>query len=435
MKCYGLVFSKEGQVNNIGSYYFCFATFLHIVFMILFIIKGDKKIDEFISSIIFQKSLLKKKKSNSNSINDIHPKKLKMKKKAKKYKKNLEKNKTPKNKAGKSDYINKSVKKKKKISFPPNKKSKKKFSAQNLQKVNESTSISKNILIKNELISSTLIKNDNLLKKNKSKNYDVEIYTKNKDSVSSKNIFRIEQKRTQNNLSKYNMNNYNDEELNSLSYERALLIDKRTYCQYYCSILRKRHLLLFTFVKANDYNLISVKLSLFIISFSLYFVINTFFFSDETMNRIYIENGKYNLTYQIPQIIYSCLISSFINAILRLLSLSEKDILSVKNEKSLENIVKRIEYIKKCLKIKSSIFYILSFILIIFFWYFMSSFCAVYKNTQITLIKDTILSFGLSMFLQFGLYLIPGIFRILALRAKNKDQKCLYKFGNLISLL
>ena len=435
MKCYGLVFSKEGQVNNIGSYYFCFATFLHIVFMILFIIKGDKKIDEFISSIIFQKSLLKKKKSNSNSINDIHPKKLKMKKKAKKYKKNLEKNKTPKNKAGKSDYINKSVKKKKKISFPPYKKSKKKFSAQNLQKVNESTSISKNILIKNELISSTLIKNDNLLKKNKSKNYDVEIYTKNKDSVSSKNIFRIEQKRTQNNLSKYNMNNYNDEELNSLSYERALLIDKRTYCQYYCSILRKRHLLLFTFVKANDYNLISVKLSLFIISFSLYFVINTFFFSDETMNRIYIENGKYNLTYQIPQIIYSCLISSFINAILRLLSLSEKDILSVKNEKSLENIVKRIEYIKKCLKIKSSIFYILSFMLIIFFWYFMSSFCAVYKNTQITLIKDTILSFGLSMFLQFGLYLIPGIFRILALRAKNKDQKCLYKFGNLISLL
>mgnify|MGYP006988894505 FL=1 len=37
MKCYKLVFSKEGQINNIGSYYFCFATFLHIVFMILFI--------------------------------------------------------------------------------------------------------------------------------------------------------------------------------------------------------------------------------------------------------------------------------------------------------------------------------------------------------------------------------------------------------------
>ena len=438
MKCFKLVFSREGQINNIGSYYFCFTTFLHIILMILFIIKGDKKIDGFISSIIFQKSLLKKKKSSSHSINDIHSKKCKIKRKVKKAKKNLithEKNNISKNKAENSEYINKVHKKKKKISFPPKKNSKKKFNAQNVQKVNESTSVSKNILIKNELISPPIIKNENLLKKNKFKNYDVEIYTRNKDSISSKKIFKIEENKTQNNISKYNMNNYNDEELNSLSYERALLIDKRTYCQYYCSLLRKRHLLLFTFVKVNDYNLVSVKMSLFLISFSLYFVINTFFFSDKTMNRIYIENGKYNLTYQIPQIVYSCLISSFINAILRSLSLSEKDILSVKDEKKVSNIVKRINNIKKCLRIKSSIFYILSFMLMIFFWYFMSSFCAVYKNTQITLIKDTIISFGLSMFLQFGLYLIPGIFRILALRAKNKDQKCLYKFGNLISLL
>ena len=280
-----------------------------------------------------------------------------------------------------------------------------------------------------------MIKNENSLKKKKSKNCDIVIHTRNKDSISSKKIFRFEENRTQNNISKNNMNNYNDEELNTLSYESALLLDKRTYCQYYCSLLRKRHLLLFTFVKVKDYNLVSVKMSLFIISFSLYFMINTFFFTDETMNIIFIENGKYNLTYQIPQIVYSCLISSFINAILRALSLSEKDILSVKNEKKPSNIVKRIIYIKKCLKIKSSIFYFISFLLIIFFWYFMSSFCAVFKNTQIILIKDTILSFGLSMFLQFGLYLIPGIFRIVALRAKNKDQKCLYKFSNLISLI
>ena len=434
MKCFKLLFSKEGQINNIGSYYFCFATFLHIILMILFIIKGDKKIDGFITSIIFQKTLLRKKKSNSIYRSDTHSKKLRIKKNSKKPKKS-KKNNILKNQHVKSEYINKANKKNKKVSFPPSKKLKKKFSVQNKKKINESSSFSKTILMKNELLNPSILKKENLLKKNKSKNNEIEIYTKNKESLSSKKIFRIDKKGTQNNISKYNMNNYNDEELNSLSYERAILIDKRTYCQYYCSLLRKRHLLLFTFSKVNDYNLVSVKISLFIISFSLYFIINAFFFSDKTMNRIYIDNGKYNLTYQIPQIIYSCLISSFINAILRSLSLSEKDILSVKNEKRLNNIVKRIEHIKKCLKVKSSIFYIISFMLMIFFWYFMSSFCAVYKNTQITLIKDTILSFGLSMFLQFGLYLIPGIFRILALRAKNKDQKFLYKLGNLISLL
>ena len=74
------------------------------------------------------------------------------------------------------------------------------------------------------------------------------------------------------------------------------------------------------------------------------------------LDKIYIDNGVFNIIYQIPQIIYSCLISSFINAILRSLSLSEKDVLSVKSEKKLDNIVRRIEYVKRCLKIKSSIF-------------------------------------------------------------------------------
>ena len=69
----------------------------------------------------------------------------------------------------------------------------------------------------------------------------------------------------------------NDEELNNLEYEIAKEVDKRTFFQYYYSLLKKRHLILFTFYLANDYNLILVKLSLFLLAFSLYFTINGFF--------------------------------------------------------------------------------------------------------------------------------------------------------------
>ena len=51
------------------------------------------------------------------------------------------------------------------------------------------------------------------------------------------------------------------------------------------------------------------------------------------------------------------------------------------------------------------------------------------------LIKDTIVSFGLSMIYPFGLNLLPGIFRIPALRAKNKDKKCIYQFSGLLALI
>jgi hypothetical protein len=39
------------------------------------------------------------------------------------------------------------------------------------------------------------------------------------------------------------------------------------------------------------------------------------------------------------------------------------------------------------------------------------------------------------MLYPFGLNLLPGFFRIPALRAKQKDKKCLYKFSNIISLI
>ena len=71
----------------------------------------------------------------------------------------------------------------------------------------------------------------------------------------------------------------------------------------------------------------------------------------------------------------------------------------------------------------------------LFFWYFVSTFCAVYTNTQIILFLDTLISFIASMIYPFGLNLLPGIFRIYALRDKNKNKKCLYTLGSIIALL
>ena len=227
----------------------------------------------------------------------------------------------------------------------------------------------------------------------------------------------------------------NDQELNSLIYKLAIKYDKRTYFQYYWSLLKKKQLILFTFLPSNDYNLLTLKISLFLLSFSLYFTINAFFFTDETMNKIYKDCGNYNIIYQIPQILYSSIISTVINMILKNLSLSEKNILKLKQEKDFKNAKKSSKHIRKCLNIKSIIFLIISLFLLLFFWYFISCFCAVYINTQMILIKDTIFSFVLSMIYPFGLNLFPGIFRIPALRAKRNDRKCLYNFSSITSLI
>ena len=264
---------------------------------------------------------------------------------------------------------------------------------------------------KNYYLNQINIKLDN---KNE-KNNDYYLQTNNKDDI--------------------NNNKLNDEELNELNYELAIELDKRTYFQYYISLLKKKHLILFAFCPSNDYNLPTIKISLFLLSFSLYFTINGFFFSDETMNKINEDKGAFNILYQIPQILYSTLICAIINMIIKRLSLTEKQILLIKQEKTYKTAEKKATEIKRCLKIKLILFFVISFLLMLFFWYFISCFCAVYKNTQVILIKDTLISFGLSMLYPFGLNLFPGIFRIPALRDQNKSKKYLYHLSGYVALI
>ena len=229
--------------------------------------------------------------------------------------------------------------------------------------------------------------------------------------------------------------NLNDNELNTLQYKDAYEKDKRTFFEFYISLLKVNHILIFTFCQKNDYNSKIVKIFLFFFSFVLFYIVNALFFSDSTIHQIFEDEGAFNFIYQLPQIIYSLLITNIANIIIKTLSLSEKNILEIKKEKKLEILPKKSTEIKNNLYLKFNLFFILSFLVLLFFWYYISCFCSVYKNSQIHLIKDTLISFGLSLFYQFFIYLIPGIFRIPSLRASEKNKECIYNFSKIIQMI
>ena len=239
-------------------------------------------------------------------------------------------------------------------------------------------------------------------------------------------------RKSQNNNNKIK---YIDEELNRMEYEDAIINDKRNYLRYYYSLLEKKQLIILTFIANNDYNVFLLKFSLFIISFMLYFSINTLFFRDSTMRRIFIDQGKFKLIYQIPQILYSTLISTIMTFILKGLSLSQNDLIKIRKEKDKKKANKIAAKAKKNLRIKLYLFFIIGILLILFCWYYIAAFGAVYPNTQVYLIKDTLISFGISMCYPFAYNLIPGLFRFPALKAKKKDKKSLYDFSKILSKL
>ena len=160
--------------------------------------------------------------------------------------------------------------------------------------------------------------------------------------------------------------------------------------------------------------------------------LNVFFFSDETMHKMYLDYGKYNFIQQIPQIVYSTIVSQIIEVLLCFLSLTDKHYYQVKN---LDEFTRnKIFPILKCIRKKIAFFYIFTCIMYVFNWYTVACFCAVYEKTQIAFIKDSIYSFVLGLLYPFVLYLFPAILRIISLRASKIRCKCIYAISDIIPI-
>ena len=373
IKCYKLLFSKDGLKKNIASYLLIIFIAIVIACIIFFVVKGYDIYKNKITDAVSQREIYNK----GDKINII---------KFDEPKKDVQKNE-------KSNAIHKS-----KLSPEVDK-----IDVSNITKNEKKSKKSKKIKSAPQNIS---IQNSTERKINENELLDEEL------------IFVD-----------------NDYEINYLKYNHALKFDKRSFGKYYISLIRTKHIIIFTFYTNTDYNSRIVKLCLFLTSFSLYYTLNALFFNDSTMHRIYQDKGVFYFSYQLPQIIYSTIISSIISVIINMLSLSEKKVVEIKKIKNLETAINRSKSLLKCLKIKFSIFFILVMILLLLFWYYLSCFSAVFKNTQIFLIKDTIISFAISLIYPFLTLLIPCALRISALKDENKNKECLYKSSLILQLI
>ena len=149
------------------------------------------------------------------------------------------------------------------------------------------------------------------------------------------------------------------------------------------------------------------------------------FFFDSSMHKIYLDYGKYNFIQQIPQILYSSIISLIIDILVSFLGYTDINIYEVRQlkEVSTERLVKII----KKIKIKLIIFFVVTFVFLLFYWYLISSFCAVYNNTQTIYIKDFITSFCLGLLYPFIIQLCFTFIRIFSLKENSGFRSLLYK--------
>ena len=175
---------------------------------------------------------------------------------------------------------------------------------------------------------------------------------------------------------------------------------------------------------------------MFFLSFALHYAVNALFFTDKNMHKIYSDEGKFNFSYQLPQIIYSATISTTILRImLQTLVLTDKDVLKVKNQTSKDLGIKMKKTVLKCMIIKFSIFFVLNFFLLGLFWYYLTCFNAIYKNTQVYLIENTFISFGFSLIYPFFINIAPMIMRMSSIHSSDKNQEYCYRISQIIQVI
>ena len=169
---------------------------------------------------------------------------------------------------------------------------------------------------------------------------------------------------------------YNDYEINEFEYLEAQEKKLSFYEIYYRPMVKTSQIIIFTFLLKDDYNSREIKICLLLIWLSSEFAINALCFNDYNLHKIYEDKGEYNFIYQLSNKLYSTIISAFISMIIKYLSLSEKNILNIKDEKI--GKAKKTSQIIKCLNIKFIIFFILCFLFLLFllfFWFYLSCFC------------------------------------------------------------
>ena len=148
---------------------------------------------------------------------------------------------------------------------------------------------------------------------------------------------------------------------------------------------------------------------------------------------LFLNYGKYNFIQQIPEITYSTIVSSLIEIFLCFLSLTDKYFYLLKSS-FIKGDKNNIRYIIKCVKIKLISYYIFIFLFFIVYWYIITVFCGVYRNTQIIFIKDSVLSFSICLIYPLFFYFVSSCLRYVSLHNKRKKCKYLFRLSYIIPL-
>ena len=473
VKCYKLVFSLDGKMNNIGFWILGLLTLAHLPILICYLKTGINPIREYILKEMKKYGYIKNNKNANTKNNNSKINKINVRK---------NENSTKRNNINNNNLI---------IDSPPKKKKKKKndkkednnkpFVIKNIKIINNNSSfnilksLKKDILpqinnnqnenkSKGKKTSANKIKKSKgkiggkrpkILIESKKKKETKKAQTKNISILPTSGEKRIEKKK---NLNAFNLINIDlnlnlsknkkyippDSHviLNNYTFEEAVKYDKRQLCVIFYIFALNKQVYFHTFLYRSPLELFSLRLCLMIFITLSDLALNALFYFNENISKKY-KKSKNLFLFALSDNIIVIFLSTFVGFILltflaklsnstnaiREVFLKEEE--KMKKDKKYKvtqkvksEIILEIDKILKNYRLKVFILIIIEFAMMLFFWYFVTAFCHVYKATQTSWLLDSLLSILSRAIIE--LLICFGLAKLYTM-AVIGEIKCLYK--------
>jgi hypothetical protein len=205
-----------------------------------------------------------------------------------------------------------------------------------------------------------------------------------------------------------NFDEYLETQIDDMDYDEAIRKDKRKFCQSYIDKLKDNQLIINTFFSEEPIKPKSIKLILLALQIDLYFFINGLFYDEEYISKIYHIEKETFLTLAerfFDNLLYAALAGIIINYIIEFFFIEETKIKKILKMEKENTLSLKFEVIKilKSIKLRYTLFIIISFIITLITLVHSLCFNIVYNHTM----KEWLLfSLIIVISIQLGSFLI-----------------------------
>ena len=229
--------------------------------------------------------------------------------------------------------------------------------------------------------------------------------------------------------------------LDIYNYEEAKINDKRSFSKIFQTFLAAKEIFMYAILYDSPIERLPIRLSLLKFLISSDIALNAIFYLDDKITDYYYSDKNIVLIPFTNNIVI-LIIVLFIGYILKVCFLqlinSSKEIRNIfrveeekikqdpKYEVPLEikkEIIIKIKSIIKKFRIKAIIFYIIEFVIMLFYWYYVTIFCYIYRKT----IKSWLIDCVITIILRFIIdILLSSLFAFLYIKSLGCNCKCLF---------